>query len=1043
MNKQWFLSHLQAILLICLFAAPVWAQQNQKIVFPNTSGFEKSSGLSAQPTADGGYLLYGQLEKTDIGNLGAYVLPRFIKLDANLNTVWDKTYLQPDPGHGAYIFPIGKAVELADGSFLCGLHNDSTQFELLHFGADGSQLGVKDYPGFSRATILLGNLPGNQALGVRNYYDNGEKTALMHLDSNGDIVSSTDMPANSAGYTQLSNGDVLYGKWVAAVSKYAVVKAGNNGTTIWENPPVPGIGANFIPLPGGGYGFLNYVSTYTYKLKYFDASGHDAGQSPDISIDGNVNRTSVYPDGSILFSGATVTGRAFMLRAGTDGSTIWSAQSPEDGQAHLQEVYGFTTSDGWAIGSGSATGAQFGFLRIRNNSGIVFNTLSGTVAIDNNKNCALETGEYGLYVAQVKVYNNAESFTTFTAWNGSYSIKLPAGDFTVQVSPNEPFLFTCPQAPNTVSFAPNANGNATLDIPMQSLDLIHEISGTLRLDANGNCSVDAGDPVLPNWHLLLLAGLKYIDLVTNGDGQYKVLVPDGAFKITAYPWNLNFGFCGNPEQDVVFNSASPQTVTVDFLANKAFNCARMRTVVNGAVIRACTNRYIDVAYRNDGTETAIGATLEVDLDTKLAYLGASKVPESIDGNKLFFNLGDIPPTPGGSWGTIKIHVKADCDLQIGNQVCVTASVKPDEICATTPAWNGAIVALDGHCEGDSAFFIIKNVGNATNAHQLDFVIVEDQIVLLQGKFQLAPGASQIEGVLPVNPDSSIVMIAQQEPGYPGDTTVTFALNNCIGHHGSPTGVAGNPGPFSSQLCMTVSGPYDPNSKSAYPEGYGSQHIVRMGTPLDYVIRFQNTGTDTAFTVVLRDTLSRWLDHSRVEMTGASHPCELYLVGDSILHISFRNIMLPDSNTNMKGSEGYAAFRVYPKPGMEPGTLVDNRAAIYFDFNKPVITNNVRRKYDNWVLVLADKNPAGGLLNVKVYPNPFVDNVTIELPENASGGSHSFELFDTDGRLIKQTTFEGRRLTLNRDQLPAGVVMWRIGDAGVVVASGRMVVQDER
>ncbi|MBL8964476.1 MAG: aldehyde dehydrogenase, partial [Phycisphaerae bacterium] len=50
------------------------------------------------------------------------------------------------------------------------------------------------------------------------------------------------------------------------------------------------------------------------------------------------------------------------------------------------------------------------------------------------------------------------------------------------------------------------------------------------------------------------------------------------------------------------------------------------------------------------------------------------------------------------------------------------------------------------------------------------------------------------------------------------------------------------------LCLPNIGAYDPNDKQAVPVGYGPEHFIRAGDPLHYQIRFQNTGTDTAFTV---------------------------------------------------------------------------------------------------------------------------------------------------------------------------------------------------
>jgi len=58
----------------------------------------------------------------------------------------------------------------------------------------------------------------------------------------------------------------------------------------------------------------------------------------------------------------------------------------------------------------------------------------------------------------------------------------------------------------------------------------------------------------------------------------------------------------------------------------------------------------------------------------------------------------------------------------------------------------------------------------------------------------------------------------------------------------------------------------------------------------------------------------------------------------LLEVMFDNIMLPDSNVNLVGSQGYFAFSILPKAGLEEFDVLKNTAEIYFDFNSPIITN---------------------------------------------------------------------------------------------------------
>ena len=68
------------------------------------------------------------------------------------------------------------------------------------------------------------------------------------------------------------------------------------------------------------------------------------------------------------------------------------------------------------------------------------------------------------------------------------------------------------------------------------------------------------------------------------------------------------------------------------------------------------------------------------------------------------------------------------------------------------------------------------------------------------------------------------------------------------------------------------------------------------------------------------------------------------------------------------SHGFVRFKVKQKPGNTIGTIIENRAAIYFDYNAPVITNTafntIWKEYPLSSAKIYEEN--AGIL---VYPNP--------------------------------------------------------------------------
>lgn len=135
----------------------------------------------------------------------------------------------------------------------------------------------------------------------------------------------------------------------------------------------------------------------------------------------------------------------------------------------------------------------------------------------------------------------------------------------------------------------------------------------------------------------------------------------------------------------------------------------------------------------------------------------------------------------------------------------------------------------------------------------------------------------------------------------------------------------------------VIGSFDPNDKGESHAGRISTEEVNSGEYLQYMIRFQNTGTDTAFNIYVRDTLQNMLDWNTFEMVYASHPYRLEKE-NGICVWSFNNIALVDVTHNEPKSHGFIVYRIKPKTNLIPGDIITNDASIYFDFNLPVETN---------------------------------------------------------------------------------------------------------
>lgn len=138
----------------------------------------------------------------------------------------------------------------------------------------------------------------------------------------------------------------------------------------------------------------------------------------------------------------------------------------------------------------------------------------------------------------------------------------------------------------------------------------------------------------------------------------------------------------------------------------------------------------------------------------------------------------------------------------------------------------------------------------------------------------------------------------------------------------------------------VKGSFDPNDISVDPPGNISEQAVTNEDSLTYTIRFQNTGTDTAFTVRILDTLSPNMNKESIEVLSSSHAYSYEINENGIAEFTFNYILLPDSTTNEPESHGFIQYRIKPKNTLVTGDSIKNTAYIYFDYNDPVVTNTV-------------------------------------------------------------------------------------------------------
>jgi fimbrial isopeptide formation D2 family protein len=228
----------------------------------------------------------------------------------------------------------------------------------------------------------------------------------------------------------------------------------------------------------------------------------------------------------------------------------------------------------------------------------------------------------------------------------------------------------------------------------------------------------------------------------------------------------------------------------------------------------------------------------------------------------------------------------------------------------------------------------------------------------------------------------------------------------------------------SYLKQLVVGSYDPNDKQERFAGRISLKEVTDGSYINYMIRFQNTGNDTAFTVRIMDTLENKLDWSSLQMVGSTHSYNLTMKDGNKLQWTFNDIKLPDSTKNFNKSVGFIAFRIKPKSNLSVGDVIQNKASIYFDYNLPVITNTV--------ITTVVTNVVTGVRDIQnremkfvLAPNPNTGQAYLHVSGRLTG-KFEMSIIDNSGKMImsrtivRNTIAEVLNVPVDMQQLPAGV-----------------------
>jgi uncharacterized repeat protein (TIGR01451 family) len=235
-------------------------------------------------------------------------------------------------------------------------------------------------------------------------------------------------------------------------------------------------------------------------------------------------------------------------------------------------------------------------------------------------------------------------------------------------------------------------------------------------------------------------------------------------------------------------------------------------------------------------------------------------------------------------------------------------------------------------------------------------------------------------------------------------------------------------------CAVISNSCDPNQKLVNPDGN-----ISSSTELNYTIEFQNIGNDAAYNIYVLDTLDSDLDVNTLRINGASHNMTIDFFPGNVLKFNFINIMLPDSGADEPASHGFISYSIKPISNLSNGTTITNTAAIYFDFNLPVITNTTLNVIDSTLTTAVLSNEGLQSEDIKVYPNPVSDELKIYFSEKfKSETSIKIIIYNLLGEKIFEEQNLSSSATINLKKIECGVYFYEITGNREVIKKGKLI-----
>jgi len=455
------------------------------------------------------------------------------------------------------------------------------------------------------------------------------------------------------------------------------------------------------------------------------------------------------------------------------------------------------------------------------------------------------------------------------------------------------------------------------------------VRGEVFVEELEDCSSMDGIP-LKEW-LIEAKGSSTSYTQTDENGQYDLLLDTGTYEVRVIPISPYWQSCVTEKMVIATDFGDS---IVNFGVRPEQRCPWMSIDLSTPFLQPCDTATYTISYENQGTNNADAAFIELTFPPELAVVSSDVSWQQLGPLYTFSTEDIIAPFEKH---TFQVDALLNCEVLPQATHSVKAHIFPDSLCLLpNENWDGSSLKVVANYQADSIALVIKNIGEKMTTSS-SFVVIEDLVILRQGNILLDQNDSLLI-LLPIN-DRTYRLEVEQARFHPGTSRPAISIEaftideTAVFSTGFVTQFYEDDGDDFISIDAKENTELPANNRLiAAPKGIGANRLIDPKEDIEYQIIFPiyKLDTDSLMRLVIRDSLSEYLDLATFQAGTSSHAYNVQITETGVLKFIFENIPVPLQDTTY----GFVKFKIGQKESNQAGLLIENQVRFYRDYDLP-------------------------------------------------------------------------------------------------------------